>query len=287
MAGIIDDYFINPIWDRTGYNLINTLIYAVIALAAAWLIYKALRREKIAIDEKFILSIMPYVLLGSTARVITDAVDTGVMKAFAAAGNPIASFVLNSHFYDYSYLTVTPGIYIVTGLVTLAAVFGLNRARRPDLILPLGLILWLSQLALLAPVLTYWSFAALALGLALAGTAAGYLVLKRLKASGLAGTLVIFGQALDGAATFTVIDIFGPATGMHYFEQHVLSRAIGALGNSMFSFFVIKVALSTAFVVLLSRNSEDKQETLYVALLLIIFGLAPGTRDLLRMLAGA
>ena len=151
MAGFIDDYFISPIWDKTGYNAVNTLVYAVIALGAAWLIYKGLKKEKIAIDDKFVLSIIPYILLGSTARVITDAVDTGVMQLSAGAGNPLASLVLNSHIYDYSYLTVTPGIYIVTGLLTLAAVFGFKRMRRPELIAPVGLMLWLSQLIILAP----------------------------------------------------------------------------------------------------------------------------------------
>lgn len=287
MAGFVADYFINPIWDRTGYNAVNTLVYAAIALGAAWLIYGALRRRKIKIDERFVLSIMPYILLGSTARVITDAVDTGVMALSAGTGNPLAQLVLNSHVYNYSYLTVTPGIYIVTGLLTLAAVFGFNRMRRPELIAPVGLVLWLSQLILLAPLLQFWYFAALALVLALVGALAGSLVLHQLKMPGLMGSLVIFGQALDGAATFVVIDIFGPAIGKPYFEQHVLSRLIGTIGDSMLSFFLVKVAVATLAMVVLERESEDKQEKLFIALLLLIFGLAPGVRDLLRMLAGA
>ena len=287
MAGFIDDYFISPIWDKTGYNAVNTLVYAVIALGAAWLIYKGLKKEKIAIDDKFVLSIIPYILLGSTARVITDAVDTGVMQLSAGAGNPLASLVLNSHIYDYSYLTVTPGIYIVTGLLTLAAVFGFKRMRRPELIAPVGLMLWLSQLIILAPLLQFWYFGALALMLALVGALAGSLVLRQLKMPSLVGSLVIFSHALDGAATFVVIDVFGPAIGKPYFEQHVLSRFIGTIGDSMFSFFVVKVAVATVAMVVLEKESEDRQEKLFIALLLLIFGLAPGVRDLLRMLAGA
>ena len=287
MAGFIDDYFLNPVWDRTGYNAVNTLIYAAIALGAAWLIYRTLRREKIKIDEHFVLSVIPYVLLGSTARVITDAVDTGVMQLSAGAGNPLAQLVLNSHLYDYSYLTVTPGIYVVTGLITLAAVFGFNRMRRPELVAPVGIVLWLSQLIILAPLLQFWYFGALALLLALVGTLAGSLVLRQLKMPSLVGSLVIFSHALDGAATFVVINIFGPAVGKSYFEQHVLSRLIGSVGNSMFSFFAVKVAVATLAMVVLEKDGEDKQEKLFIALLLLIFGLAPGVRDLLRMLCGA
>ncbi len=285
MAGFIDDYFLNPVWDRTGYNLVNTLVYAGIALLAAWLIYKALKREKISIDAGFITSIIPFMLFGSTARVITDAVDTGVMVLHR--GNPIADFVLNSHIYNYNYLTVTPGIYIVVGLMTIAAVFGLNRLRKPKLLAPFGIVLWLSQLILLSPVLTYWSFTAIALTLALAGTVVGYVALSKLGAKSMAGLLVVFSHALDGAATFTIIDMFGPATGKPYFEQHVLSRAIGFIGDTMLSFFAVKVLFATLAVLIVQREASDEQEKYFILLLLLIFGLAPGARDLLRMLAGA
>jgi len=285
MAGFIEDYFLNPVWDRTGYNLVNTLVYAGIALAAAYLIYRMLKKEKIAIDAGFITSIIPFMLFGSTARVVTDAVDTGVMALHA--GNPIAGFILGSHFYDYNYFTVTPGIYVVVGLLTIAAVFGLNRLRKPELLAPVGIILWLSQLALLSPVFTYWSFALMAIALALVGTGIGYLALKKTGALSIAGLLVVFAHALDGAATYTIIDVFGPAVGKPYFEQHVLSRALGALGDSMLTFFGVKVLFATLAVLIVQREASDEQERNFVLLLLLIFGLAPGVRDLLRMLAGA
>ena len=285
MADFVQENFINPIWERSGYNPVNTLTYAAIALAVAWVLYKLLKRERIAIDQKFVFSIMPFILFGSTMRVITDAVDTGVMALHA--GNPLVDFVLSSHIYDYGYLTVTPGTYVVVGLITIAAVFGLNRIRRPDLIAPLGIALWLSQLVLLASVLQFWSFTALALGIALVGAYAGHLVLRHMKFASRVGALVVFGHALDGAATYTIIDIFGPAVGRQYFEQHVLSRAIGALGDSMFLYFLVKVAFATAAMIAVEKDSENLQEKMYIALLLLIFGLAPGVRDLLRMLAGA
>ncbi|RLG19277.1 hypothetical protein DRN67_03145 [Candidatus Micrarchaeota archaeon] len=285
MQELIQQYFVDPIWQRSGYNAVNTLVYAAIALAIAWVLYKLLRRERIAIDEKFVVSIIPFILFGSTARVITDAVDTGVMELYR--GNPIVDFVLNSGIYAYSYLTVTPGIYVLVGAITIAAVFGFNRMKRPELIAPLGIVLWLSQLLLLSPILQFWSYTIMALALALGGTYAGYLILKQMKVDSLVGNLVIFGHALDGASTFVIIDVFGPAVGKNYFEQHVLSRAIGALGDSMFIYFLVKVAFATAAMIAVEKDSENAQEKLYIALLLLIFGLAPGVRDVLRMLAGA
>jgi uncharacterized membrane protein len=285
MAGFIEDYFLNPVWDRTGYNLVNTLVYAGIALAAAYFIYRLLKREKIAIDSKLIASIVPFILFGSTGRVITDAVDTGVMALHA--GNPIANFILSTHFYDYNYFTVTPGIYVVVGLLTIAAVFGLNRLKKPELLAPVGIVLWLSQLMLLTPVLTYWSFTLMAIAFALVGTGIGYVALKKTGAFSIAGLLVVFAHALDGAATYTIIDIFGPAVGKPYFEQHVLSRALGTLGDTMLTFFGVKVIFATAAVLIVQREASDEQEKCFILLLLLIFGLAPGVRDLLRMLAGA
>ena len=33
----IQSYFVNPLWDRTGYNMVNTLVYAAVALGALFL----------------------------------------------------------------------------------------------------------------------------------------------------------------------------------------------------------------------------------------------------------
>ena len=82
------DNFIRPMDERTGYNAINTITYAAIALLAAYLLYKGLQRLKIKIDDSFVPSIIPFILFGSTLRVVVDA-----------------------NILPYSYLTTTPGIY--------------------------------------------------------------------------------------------------------------------------------------------------------------------------------
>jgi len=75
--------------------------------------------------------------------------------------------------------------------------------------------------------------------------------------------------------------------GKQYFEQHVLSNFLGSVANTFFVYYAVKILFATAAVYLIERESETQEEKYFIALLLIIFGLAPGFRDLLRMLVGA
>jgi len=286
--GFFEDYFVRPVWEHSGYNAVNTIVYASIALAAAYGMYRILRRERIGIDERFILSIIPFILLGSTVRVVTDSIDTGVMQMHRGQLFGLYDIILNSHVYDYGYLTVTPGIYVVVGLLAFASVVIFNGMKRRALIAPFGAALWLIHLAVLAPLFRFYYYAFLAAALAIGGALVGTQILKRMGVKlSLSSSLAVFAHALDGASTFVVIDVFGPAVGKQYFEQHVLSNLLGSIANSFFLFFAIKVLFATAAVYLIEKESETREEKYFIFLLLIIFGLAPGLRDLLRMLVGA
>ena len=114
MDNFIYDYFVNPIWDRTGYNVVNTAVYATIALVAIYALNQALR-GRVKMDEGFVRGVLCFVLFGSTMRVVTDSIDNGVFKPVT----PIHQMVLQSHLWDYGYLTVTPGIYVLTAALLL------------------------------------------------------------------------------------------------------------------------------------------------------------------------
>src|SRR4030095_11894022 len=146
MENFIYDYFVQPIWDRTGYNVVNTLVYAVIAIAAIFALNKALK-GRVKIDESFVRSVLCFVLLGSTMRVVTDSIDTGVFKPVT----PFHQVVLDSHIWDYGYFTVTPGIYIVTAAFLLISLGILYKLKRVDLLGYVGLALWLPHFLLLLP----------------------------------------------------------------------------------------------------------------------------------------
>lgn len=79
MDNFIYDYFIAPIWDQTGYNIVNTITYVLIALVSVYLVNQALR-GKIRIDRNFIAGALAFVLFGSTMRVVTDSINQGCSR---------------------------------------------------------------------------------------------------------------------------------------------------------------------------------------------------------------
>ncbi len=287
MDNFIYDYFVSPIWDRTGYNIVNTLVYAAIAIVAVYVIGRILK-GRVRMDEAFVKGVLCFVLFGSTMRVVTDSIDNGVFKPVT----PVHQWVLESHLLDYGYFTVTPGIYVVTAALLLASLAILHRLGKPQWLGYVGLALWLPNFLLLVPFMKY---AAYAVPVLLLAAIPAYLAYRWLKDRVLA--LIVAGQALDGAATFFVIDIFSKIVNISYFEQHVISSAIGQMFGSFFPFYLIKVGIASAAAYILSKEPEEMEASFlswrfamdryYLALVIIIMGFAPGIRDLLRMVVGA
>lgn len=278
MADFLTDYFINPIWERTGYNPVNTLAYAAIAIVSIYFIWRFLKKKEFDFATRdFLYGAGAFVLFGSTARVITDLSDAGT------------SFGVLSSIFSYGYLTVTPGIYIVTAalfLLSIAIGRAMHSSRFP---MYAGIALWLPCFLLLIPHMAHFDYFLLGIAIAAAGALAAYWLLKKFAKLelGLHEKLAIAGQALDGAATFVVIDIFSKQTGKDYFEQHVLSGGIGtATPLGFFLFFLVKVALASAIVYFLSKEKMDSKDAALVLIIVGIMGFAPGIRDLFRMLAG-
>jgi uncharacterized membrane protein len=265
MSSFIEQFFINPIDERSGYNIVNTVVYAIIALAALYVIRAVLKSRKIEIDNYFVYTVAAFVLFGSTKRVITDAIDSG------AIFSPLVNSLLS-----YNAFNVTPGIYIFVGGLFLASL-AVDYITKKRAALWIGLALFAIHMLVL---LTLWyRFNFFYVGiigvLALIPFVAFYSQFKdRLM------PFVIFSQALDGAATFTAIDIKGG-----YFEQHVLS---GLLGQNLgyFAFYLFKVALASVFVWLVNKEKMDNFDKRYLLLIALVFGLAPGLRDLLRVAFG-
>ncbi|HID72407.1 TPA: DUF63 family protein, partial [Candidatus Micrarchaeota archaeon] len=209
MENFINDYFIRPIWEHSGYNIVNTLTYAAIAIVAVYVIYKFLK-GRMKIDGMFIRNVMCFVLFGSTVRVVTDAIDTGAFRAVT----PIHQMVLDSHIYDYGYLTTSPGVYLVTAFLMFVSMAVLHRLKRMELLGYVGLALWLPHFLLLVPLMDYAIYAVLILVLAAIPTYIAYRYVKDWIL-----TAVVAGHALDGAATLFVIDFFSNMTGVRYGEQ--------------------------------------------------------------------
>ncbi|MBS3067735.1 DUF63 family protein [Candidatus Micrarchaeota archaeon] len=277
-GNFIEDYFIHPLVSQTGYNPVNTAVYAIIAIIALYFIWDIFKRKKIVIDKKFVYAVLPFILLGSTMRVVTDSIDNNKFKAIT----PIHEAIINSHIYDYGYLTVTPGVYLVTAAILFISMGVLHLIKKSQYLGHVGLILWLFHFLLLVPFMQYIMDAIPILILALIPTIIAWKYLKNEIYA-----LIVAGHALDGAATFYVIDVFGPKIGKLYFEQHVVGGFIGAVFGTFFAFYLVKLAISFGVAHLLKKEKEDENFKNFIALAIMIMGFAPGIRDVLRMVVGA
>jgi len=291
--GVVEEYFISPIMDKTGYNAVNTLAYAAIAIGALYLIWRFMKGKKYDFSSPaFLYAVSAFVLFGSTCRVLTDLSDAGAVASMASSGSalaPLYAALGASRIFEYGFLTVTPGIYLVTAALFLLSLAIAWAMKKEMFAAYAGFLLWLPIFLLVLPFASHWWFLLLTLAIAAAGAYAAFFALERagtLKLS-IYEKLAIGGQALDGAATFVVIDIFSKQTGKDYFEQHVLSARIGeSTPLGFFLFFLVKIALAGAIVYFLRKEKMGKSDIALVLIVVAIMGFAPGIRDALRMLCG-
>jgi len=269
-------YYIDPIRYGEAYTLVDTLTYALILIAAVYLLYRGLRRYGIAIDDELVLATLPYVVFGGLLRVVED---TGMITS------------------DLRFLLITPLIFFVVALIAGVALFGGKIAENAGIVsryskvyagvgiagsfLSGAALVWFGltettiALGVLAAILTLaavsslalWAFMAYALNW-------GYV-------SNLLYKLLIFGHMLDASATSYGIDLHP----VHYVEQHVVGGALIDATGTAFSMFLLKFAVivPAVYVLELYRREGDTGFWHLILLAMIVVGMAPGIRDLTRM----
>ena len=283
ISDFIYKYYIDPIRYGQPYNVVDTLTYAIILVLGVYLLYRWMSQSTwlsdigLKIDASFILATLPYVVLGGVLRVVQD---TGMITG------------------DFQFLLVTPLIYFVLFFFTLSMIFlarylqvqGLIKNFRSFyalvgcisvLIVSLGLLSWginntgvdlfvlavIPLMAIAATVLVWafmryilrWNYVTDALYLAL-----------------------IFGHMLDASATSYGIDLH-PA--VQYVEQHVVGSNLINLTGTAFVMFPLKlvVLFPAIYIMQLYRKEANPAFWHLVLLAMIVVGLAPGIRDMTRM----
>ena len=92
--------------------------------------------------------------------------------------------------------------------------------------------------------------------------------------------LAMYGQMVDGLATSVGVEWYG------YSEKHVLSEQVIRLGDSAYAFGLLKLTLA-AVIWWMFATARFERRHLHLRLLfllcLLVVGLAPGLRDVLRM----
>ncbi|MEM2974760.1 MAG: DUF63 family protein [Candidatus Micrarchaeia archaeon] len=289
LEDFISEYFVRPIVEYSGYNIVNTLTYAIIAMVAAYLLFIWLRKK---FTKEFILYLIPFILFGSTVRVITDSIYTGVAQKHTEDVLGLVGLVVNSHLYDYGFWTVTPGIYILTAVLVIISILLSDLLKRPKLLPIIGILLFVPHFIVLIPMFVNYTFIIILLTIASVSTLAAVLFLGFLGIKSLQSKFAVFAHSLDGAATLTALSIFNKLSesclieGLCYREEHVFGGFLAGFEYGMVAFLLIKIAFAVLACYFIERELKNENTKNFIFLLIIIFGLAPGVRDALRLLAG-
>jgi len=283
ISDFIYKYYIDPVKYGEPYNIVETLTYAIILIIGVYLLYRWFSNSKwlsehgIKLDSGFILATIPYVVLGGVLRVLQDA---GMVTG------------------DWQYLIVTPPIYFVLFFFVIGMIFIGGTLRKNGIIKE---FLWFYALMgcmavlVITLILAAWGMAHTRIDLFILGIiplmaitasvlvwACMRYILKWEYVNDPLYMVLIFGQMLDASATSYGLT-FHPA--VHYIEQHVVGSNLIEMTGTAFVMFPLKlvVLFPAIYIMQLYRKEANSAFWHLVLLAMIVVGLAPGIRDMVRM----
>ncbi len=307
------------------YNTYNTIFYGLVFFLMFMLVNEILEKWGITIDERFVICAAPLVILGGFSRVLEDAdlfeppiqylfispLIYGIITFYALSVIRLGKWLSES---DLPSLTKGQGLvalaiggyglwwYFVPGdwvhlsswslIVLAAAALTAEYYRGAPLRDPIlffgittALLLLLTILTLAQGTVTHPAILGEALLLSSMLTfmvwfLSGTLLNVRLNTLYL---LLYFGHFFDGAATFLGIEEYG------YREKHVLPTAFIEYVGTAAVMLPLKFLVVTGVILAIEseESKENHKETINLLLLfLLTLGLAPGTRDVLRIMFG-
>lgn len=335
-----------------GYNIVNTIVYALLLAVVLLIMYKVVKRLKITMDLGLIVASIPFFLFGGVSRALEDAVlfqgwlgywfispliyvMIGLLFAFAGITGYLARrktdeavgqtlcfifFVIGimTVYYLASslgeanlayilpqyiplivallsilvfYLLAQKGVEILrlcifcTGLLVLlisaayAASFAFSQEWQSIFTSIEGFIPTLRPMeALIIPSIAFTLTAIILV--------AGKLAPKWLGVLAAPTSLLMFlAHFLDGAATYRGIDLYG------YAEKHVLPTALIDLVGTGAVMLLLKFLLVLVIILLIDvlfrKDLQNYPGLSNIMKFAVIFlGMAPGTRDLVRISLG-
>ena len=271
-------YYIDPIRYGQPYNVVDTATYALVLIVAIYILYRWFSRSKtITIDGRFVLATLPFVILGGLLRVVQD---TGMITS------------------DLQYLLITPLIYFVLFFFTAGVLVISSSLQKAGLIrdyIPVYSGTGIAAALVIAGVLVSFGIrntvvdpgvAAFIIGLATITSTLVYAAMRYLLKWEYARDplylALVFGQMLDASATSFGIDLHP----LEYVEVHVVGSNLIAWTGTAFSMFPLKLLVLFPGIYVLERFRNEGSPVLWhlIVLAMITVGLAPGVRDMVRMM---
>lgn len=272
-------YFINGIVNDASYNPVDTITYAILLGISLFGVFKLLVKLKVEIDTCFIISVTPYILAGSSLRVLED---SGLFLP------------------PLQYLFVTPIIYFVIFAVTISVLsIALALERNGKIkdyhgffcaagiawtLVNIAILLYIGEMKQLD-----YTIAILTLGILSTGVV--YLVSRQFNFAILTDRLnisILFAHLLDASSTYVGMDWLG------YYEKHVVPTFfIDLAGNftdhpALVMYPLKLIVFIPVFYMLDSQFDDEKDKKLLplMKLVILVLGLSPAVRNTLRIMMG-
>ncbi|MCS7121160.1 MAG: DUF63 family protein [Archaeoglobaceae archaeon] len=246
--GFIKKYYIDSIVYKEGYNIVNTLTWALILVLAVYFLYKFLQKRT-DFRSEFVISMLPFIVFGSSVRIVEDA---GFIDP------PI------------SYFLMTPFIYFLTFFVAFPSLLLSIKLKNYKVCTLLGVLLSSAVLIFLfsnLKVVHYWVFPA-ALAMSFLVSYVFSFVTKK-------SFVVMFSHMLDSFSSYIGIKF------LNYWELHVLPRfLVENFGSEVLPLVKFLVLASVLYILDFEKDEKLKN---FLKFCLIVLGLAPGIRNSLRM----
>jgi uncharacterized membrane protein len=267
IAAFVHKYYIDPIIYDTGYNPVDTVTWAIILGLTILGLIRLLSRWDLLMDERLLLSTLPYVLAGSSLRVIEDA-------------DLVAA--------PWRYFLITPLIFFLVFLITAACliitrkIWGEKFHARYAAI---GFLWTFFNLAVLSTLgfKNTWVIAAVFL---LGSLLTGGILFCRRRLSALKflddkfNQMIIYAHMLDASSTYFGVDWF------YYYEKHVVPTFLINLTGSAAIMFPLKLIILLPVLSMIDKSLQDPSLRNLTKLTLITLGLAPAIRNTLRLALG-
>ena len=272
-------YYISGIVNDESYNPVDTVTYAILLGISIFGVLRLLEKLKVRIDARFIGSVTPYVLAGSSLRVLED---SGVFAP------------------PLRYLFITPIIYFVIFAVTITiltlAVKLQEKGKLKDYHAFFGCagVVWtlinIAALLAVGEVRNPVPAAAIVM-LGLLATSVIYVISRTLNFTLLTDKLnisILFTHLLDASSTFVGMDWLG------YYEKHVaptffIDLAGNYTAHPALVMYPLKLLVFIPVLYMLDNEFDNEKERKLINLMklaILVLGLSPATRNTLRILMG-
>lgn len=277
ISQFINTYYLDPIKGDEGYNTVNTFTWAIILGICIFGVFRLLEKLEVKITPRFIASVLPFVLAGSSLRVIEDS-PAGIFHP------------------PFNYLLITPNIYFLVFAITICCLWISIRMQKAGLVKDFhlifagfGLAWFFVNLAILLHfekiVVPYVPLFVIVAGIGLTFTF--YLVARHFKSSIFTDPLnlsILMVHLMDASSTYIGVDKLG------YFEKHVVPTYLINLTGTALVMYPLKLIIFIGVLYVLDTQFDDDERSVnlkvLIKMVILVLGLSPATRNTIRMMLG-